>query len=103
MLIPVNARRRWFGAFFLVLAGGMLIWGETLLEPWLKGPVFVLYWIVCFLLTGLAMFIALLDARAIRRQVKNQQREEFHKAFEDMPEPPQSPKDRNPKNTRPPT
>ncbi len=100
MLIPVNARRRWFGAFFLALAGGMLIWGETLLKPWLKGLAFLVYWLICFLLTGMAMFIAILDVRAIRHQVRNQQHEEFHKAFEDMPEPPQRPKDRPPQDPK---
>lgn len=78
---PDDARRRWFGAFFLIMAAGMLIWGETLLKPYLKGRVFVLYWIGCFLFTGLAILVALLDMRAIRRRTIEQQRELIEKSL----------------------
>lgn len=75
MLDPATARRRWFGTLFLVLAAGLLIWGQTLLKPYLHGSVFVLYWLGCFVFTGLAMFVALLDIRAMRRQTRRAQRE----------------------------
>ena len=35
MLTSVDARRRWFGTFFLIVAGGMLLWGFTFLAAFL--------------------------------------------------------------------
>jgi hypothetical protein len=75
MSSPAEARRRWFGALFLILAAGMLVWGQTVLSSYLRGLVFVAYWLVCLGLTGLAMLIALLDARATRERIRNQQHE----------------------------
>src|SRR5712671_5377765 len=39
---PRDVRRRWFGAFFLAIAAGMVIWGQMVLEPYLKGFWFML-------------------------------------------------------------
>ncbi|MBU6401845.1 MAG: hypothetical protein KGS61_16125, partial [Verrucomicrobia bacterium] len=75
MYDPVTARRRWFGTLFLALAAGLLIWGQTWLKPYLRGVVFLGYWLACFVFTGLAMLIALLDLRAMRRQTRQQQRD----------------------------
>jgi hypothetical protein len=61
-----DARRRWFGLLFLILAGGMLIWGLTLLDRHLVGWGFVVYWLVCLLFTLAAMMVALIDWRAVR-------------------------------------
>lgn len=61
-----DARRRWFGLLFLILAGGMLIWGLTLLDQHLAGWGFVLYWLVCLTFTLAAMTTAWLDWRAVR-------------------------------------
>ena len=36
-----DKRRRWFGLFYLLVAGIMLIWGTTWLSPYLKGWKFV--------------------------------------------------------------
>ena len=71
---PADARRRWFGLFFLFLALGMLIWGETLLEPHLgRGLGFILYWMACLALTALAMLVALLDFWIVRRRARLEQ------------------------------
>jgi hypothetical protein len=75
MLNSADARRRWFGVFFLILAVGMLIWGQTVLEPHLKGVVYLIYWFGCFLMTLIAIVIALLDVRALRRHSREEQRE----------------------------
>jgi hypothetical protein len=75
MFDAATVRRRWFGALYLALAAGLLIWGQTVLKPYLQGPVFILYWLACFVLTGLSMLIALLDVRAMRRQTRQQQRD----------------------------
>lgn len=71
----INSRRRWFGLFFLLLALGMLIWGQTWLVPHLQGGAYVLYWMVCLLLTMLALITAIVDARVTRQQLRQQQRE----------------------------
>jgi hypothetical protein len=72
---PADARRRWFGVLFLLLGGGMLVWGLTVLRPHLVGLGFVAYWLVCLVLTGLAMVVALLDARATRLRIREQHHE----------------------------
>ena len=71
---PADARRRWFGVFFLIIAAGMLIWGQTILKPRLEGVGFVIYWLVCMGFTALAMLTALLDIWAVRRRTRDQHR-----------------------------
>jgi len=75
MGLDVNLWRRWFGVFALVAALGMLIAGETVLQSKLKELSFLAYWFVCFCFTGLAVVVALLDARALRRRARQQRRE----------------------------
>lgn len=64
--------------FCLAVAAGMLIWGQTVLEPHLKGVMFLAYWLACFTFTVAAIVIALLDIRAVRRRI----REEHQKLME---------------------
>ena len=80
---PADARRRWFGVFFLIIAAGMLIWGQTYLKPWLSGLGFVIYWLGCLGFTGLAMLTALLDIWAVRRRTRDQHRDLFRHIFDD--------------------
>ncbi len=82
MLTSADARRRWFGALFIVLAGGMLIWGQTVLKSSLRGGGFLIYWLVCFGFTSLAMVVALLDIRAVRKRVREEQHHLFNQAFD---------------------
>jgi membrane protein implicated in regulation of membrane protease activity len=79
MISPVDARRRWFGLFFLLVAAGMLIWGLTLLKARLTGLGFVAYWLACLGSTALALLTALLDARTVRRRLREENRELFHR------------------------
>lgn len=79
-----TARRRWFGLLFLTLAAGMLIWGETVLKPHLNGIWFLLYWMGCFLVTGLAILMALLDMRATRMKIQQEQRDLLKRTWEDI-------------------
>lgn len=69
---------------FLVLAGAMLILGQTLLLPYLKGPGFILYWLACFILTGMAILTALLDMRATRRRASDEHRELVDRTWRDI-------------------
>ena len=69
-----DAMRRWFGLFFLALAFGMLIWGQTVFRLRLEQNPrwFVFYWCACFLMTGAAIGTALLDLRATRRRAREE-------------------------------
>jgi membrane protein implicated in regulation of membrane protease activity len=59
--------------FCLAVASGLLIWGQTVLEPILKGVMFLAYWFACFVFTVAAIVIALLDIRAVRRRIREEQ------------------------------
>lgn len=86
MLTSVDARRRWFGAFFLIIAGGLLLWGFTFLGPTLvKNPLlFVVYWSACLVFTLLSFCIALYDMMVIRRRIREEKRAAFSRAFSDV-------------------
>jgi len=86
MLTSVDARRRWFGTFFLIVAGGMLLWGFTFLAAFLvKRPaLFVTYWVACLGFTLLSFLIAVYDMRVIRKRVREEKRSAFNKAFSDI-------------------
>ena len=62
----------------------MLIWGQTILKPYLEGMGFVLYWIACLAFTGLALITALLDIWAVRRRTRKQQRDLLQRIFNEV-------------------
>lgn len=74
MLSSGNTLRRKLGISFLVLAGSMLFWGMTALKSHLAGRAFLYYWLVCFLMTELAIVTAFLDYWAIRRESRKEHR-----------------------------
>ena len=84
MLKSADAMRRWLGSFFLAMAFAMLVWGQTVLSPHLKGISFLIYWLFCFLFTFAAMVAALLDIRATRRRSRMAQRELLADAFKEI-------------------
>ena len=88
MITSVDARRRWFGAFFLIIAGGLLLWGFTFLGPTLvRNPLlFVVYWSACLIFTLLSFAIAVYDMLVIRRRVREEKRAAFDRAFSDVEE-----------------
>ena len=73
MTRPRDPIRRWVGLSFLTIAVGMLAAGLTVLETRLKRIDFLLYWLVCFVFTGLAAMTALWDASVVRRQSRLEQ------------------------------
>jgi len=77
MALDATARRRCFGAIVLLVALAMLICGETVLNGRLGGLAFIAYWMVCLVLTGLAVVVAFLDARALQRRTRQEQRDLF--------------------------
>ena len=89
MLTSADARRRWLGLFCLAIAAGMLIWGQTVLESTLTGASFIIYWLVCFGFTVGAIFIALIDIRALRRRTQDEQKELLERTLGDLPPPPE--------------
>jgi len=68
-------RRRAVTGILLGCALLMLILGLTVLSGTLKRDSFLIYWLICFLLTGLAAIFALFDLMMIRRQSRDEQRE----------------------------
>jgi hypothetical protein len=84
MALDVTARRRWFGALVLLAALGMLVAGVTVLAGKLGNLAFFAYWLVCLGLTGLAILIAFLDARALRYRIRRQQRDLFEATLKEI-------------------
>jgi len=75
MALDATARRRWLGGGALAGALVMLICGETILQGRLRPFDFVIYWLLCFVLTGVAMIVAFRDLRALQRRTRQQQRD----------------------------
>ncbi len=82
--MPVTAkhRRRWFGALCLVASVAMLAAGETTPGKRLDGIWFILYWLWCFVLAALALLMAILDAGALRREARSEQRKLLEHALD---------------------
>ncbi|HEY5915720.1 MAG TPA: hypothetical protein VJA21_34475 [Verrucomicrobiae bacterium] len=75
MALSGIARRRIVGAGVLGAALLMLILGQTVLRETLSGVGFLIYWLACLALTGLAIAVALADARATGIELRRQNRE----------------------------
>ena len=84
MALNATTRRRWVGAVALVAALGMLVLGQTVLDGRLHGGAYLLYWLVCFGFTFLAMLVALWDARALRHRSRKEERELFHNTLDQI-------------------
>ncbi len=79
-----SARRRWVGGIVLGLAAMMLILGATALNGKLRGGVFVMYWMICFLLTVAAIVVAFMDLKALQRKVGKEQRDLMEDTLSDI-------------------
>jgi hypothetical protein len=86
MPTSADALRRWLGLFFLAVAFGMLIWGQTVLEEVLERNrvLFVIYWSFCFLLTVGAIVTALLDMRATRKRARHEHEQLLRRTMDDI-------------------
>jgi hypothetical protein len=69
---PINFRR-WATGVFLGLACLMLLLGLTVFSRHLQKISFLIYWLVCFLFTGLAAILALVDMVIIRQKSRDEQ------------------------------
>jgi hypothetical protein len=70
-----KGRRRRVGVLMLIGASLMLIAGETVLKNRLSNAVFLLYWLLCLVLTGGAIVVAYLDVRAVQQRGRREARE----------------------------
>jgi hypothetical protein len=67
------------GMVFLAVAILMLVLGETVLLHSLNKTSFIIYWLVCFVFTGLAIVFSFLDVAVVQRRARAQQRELLEK------------------------
>jgi hypothetical protein len=85
MGLDATTRRRWFGGIVLTAALVMLVCGQTKVPSTDLGKIlFLLYWPVCFILTGLAAIIALRDMQELRRRTREQQKELLDTALKEI-------------------
>lgn len=84
MGMDATARRRWFGAVVLFGAVAMLVFGQTVLQGRLQPWLLVIYWPVCFILTGLAVVAALRDVRALQDRARQEQRDLLESALKEI-------------------
>jgi hypothetical protein len=77
MALDANVRRRWFGAIAVLAALAMVIGGETVLRDRLGPFATLIYWLVCLILTGVAVMMAFLDVRALGQRTRQEQRALF--------------------------
>ena len=79
-LLPQRKR----GMIFLIISVVMLILGETVLRSALAKVPFLIYWMGCFVCTGLAIVFAFLDVAGVQRQAREQQRELLEKTIHEI-------------------
>ena|SRR5579859_995747 len=75
MGLDAKGRRRVIGAVFLAAALGMLIAGQTVLKSSLRDVGFLVYWLLCFVFTGMAIVVAYLDARSLQQRTRREARD----------------------------
>ena len=76
--------------FFLALASLMVIWGNTVLVTSLQGAGFVVYWAACFTFAMTSSVIAMLDVRAILRNIRDESAASFQRAMRDIEHAPET-------------
>jgi len=75
MGLDATARRRLFGGIVLAGAVAMLVCGQTILQERLRGAAFVAYWLVCFVMVGLAIIAAFRDLRVLQSRTRQEHRD----------------------------
>jgi hypothetical protein len=85
-MFAASKARRWLAGLSLLLAAAMLTLGMTVFGGRLKRYDFLVYWTVCFGLTGFAAVMALLDMAMIKRQSRKAQRDLIQEALNQVEE-----------------
>jgi hypothetical protein len=80
------SKKRWASGILLGIALLMLILGQTVLTSSLHNRAFIAYWLACFMVTGLAAIVALLDFFSLQRRARAQEKKIMEKAFREMVE-----------------
>lgn len=76
--------RRWAAGIFLGAAALMMVLGLTFFSGRLAGIDFLIYWLVCFLFTGLAALFALTEMAVISRKSRDAQRDLIKSTLEQV-------------------
>ncbi len=84
MMNETESLRRWLSMCALALAFGMLIWGQMVLQPYLNGVAFDLYWGLCFALSAVSIAMSVLEVRWMLQEVRQQQRTLVRRAMRDI-------------------
>lgn len=79
-----NIPHRKRGLTFLIISVVMLVLGETVLRSSLGKVPFLIYWMGCFVFTGMAILFAFLDVAGVQRQAREQQRELLEKTIHEI-------------------
>lgn len=77
-------RRRWIGGVSLGLAVVMVVAGERLVRGRISRGLELLYWLVCFVLTGVAIVVAMLDFRALKARIMSEHRDLVEKTLKEI-------------------
>lgn len=77
-------RRRWIGGVSLGLAVVMVVAGEWLVRGRTNPGLKLLYWLGCFLLTGVAIVVAMLDFRALKQRIPSEQRDLVERTLKEI-------------------
>ena len=72
------------GMTFLIISVVMLVLGETVLRSSLGKIPFLIYWMVCFIITAMAILFAFLDVAGVQRHAREQQRELLEKTIHEI-------------------
>lgn len=100
MRLNETDRRRVLGAVFLSLAVLMLVAGQTILQGRLGNLATLIYWLFCMVFTVLAMMIALVDLRAVRRSTRQAQRDMLQGMVKDIADEQKRGKSSGPRDTQ---
>lgn len=84
MALSRGRLRRWLGGVCVAISASMLVLGMTVLKDRLRLQTFLYYWLICMIVTGLALIIALLDLRAVRLRSKVEQAELLNQTLREI-------------------
>ena len=62
----------------------MLLLGQTVLKPKLHDADYIRYWMICFVLTGGALLVALIDVMMIKRETRNEQKDLINQTLHEI-------------------